>query len=172
MSLMASQITSLTIVYSPVCSGTDQRKHQKLRVTSLCRGIHRGPVNSPHKKASNAEIFFIWWRHHEKFLLMKCNGLINDNPAVPAWWHIHHLNHLGTILGDYSFCIHLLSTILHWAYYHIDGLVQDVSISTVNVLGIPIDMFIYSDTWCIWKLFVFIIRTLWWYVSAVIFSFF
>ena len=35
MGVMASQITSLTIVYSTVYSGADQRKHQKLRVTGL-----------------------------------------------------------------------------------------------------------------------------------------
>ena len=46
---MASQITSLTIVYLTVYSGRDQRKHQKLRVTDLVWGIHRWPVNSPHK---------------------------------------------------------------------------------------------------------------------------
>ena len=28
------------------------------------RGIHRWPVNSPLKKASNAENVSIWWRHH------------------------------------------------------------------------------------------------------------
>ena len=32
----AFKITSLTIVYSTVYSGADQRKHQKLRVTGLC----------------------------------------------------------------------------------------------------------------------------------------
>ena len=33
---MASQITRLTIVYWAVCSGADQRKSTKLRVTGLC----------------------------------------------------------------------------------------------------------------------------------------
>ena len=49
MSLMASQITSLTIVYSTVYSGADQRKHQSSASLAFVRGIHRGPVNSPHK---------------------------------------------------------------------------------------------------------------------------
>ena len=52
MSAMASQITSLTIVYSSVYSGADQRKKSKLRVTGLCEGnspvtsesLHKGPV--------------------------------------------------------------------------------------------------------------------------------
>ena len=49
MGTMASQITSLTIVYSIVHSGTDQRKHQSSASLAIMRGIHRGPVNSPHK---------------------------------------------------------------------------------------------------------------------------
>ena len=49
MGVIASQITSLTSVYSTVCLGVDQRKHQSSASLALLRGIHRGPVNSPHK---------------------------------------------------------------------------------------------------------------------------
>ena len=49
MSAMASQITNLTIVYSTVYSGADQRKHQSSASLAFVRGIHRWPVNSPHK---------------------------------------------------------------------------------------------------------------------------
>ena len=45
----ASKITSLTIVYSTVYSGIDQRKHQSSASLAFVRGIHRFPVNSPHK---------------------------------------------------------------------------------------------------------------------------
>ena len=38
MGAMASQITSLTIVYSTVYSGADKKKTSKLRVTGLCAG--------------------------------------------------------------------------------------------------------------------------------------
>ena len=48
-STMAYQITSLTIIYSTVYSGTDQRKHQSSASLAFMRVIHRGPVNSPHK---------------------------------------------------------------------------------------------------------------------------
>ena len=48
MGTMASQITSLTIVYSTVYSGADQRKHQSSVSLDFVRGIQRGPVNSPH----------------------------------------------------------------------------------------------------------------------------
>ena len=50
-----AQITSLTIVYSTIYSGADQRKYQSSASLAFVRGIHRGPVNSPHERASNAE---------------------------------------------------------------------------------------------------------------------
>ena len=49
MGAIASQITSLTIVYSTVYSDADQRKHQSPASLAFVWGIHRGPVNSPHK---------------------------------------------------------------------------------------------------------------------------
>ena len=49
MGAMASQITSLTIVYSTVYSGADQRKLQSSASLTFVRKIHRWPVNSPHK---------------------------------------------------------------------------------------------------------------------------
>ena len=49
MGAMAFQITSLTIVYSTIYSGTDQRKYQTSASLAFVRGIHRWPVNSPHK---------------------------------------------------------------------------------------------------------------------------
>ena len=57
MSTMASQITSLTIVYASVYSGTDQRKHQSSASLAFVRGIHRGPVNSPHKGPVTRKMF-------------------------------------------------------------------------------------------------------------------
>ena len=49
MDAIASQITSLTIVYSSVYSDVDQRKHQSSASLPFVGGIHREPVNSPHK---------------------------------------------------------------------------------------------------------------------------
>ena len=49
MTAIASQITSLTIVYSAVYSDADQRKHQSSASLAFVREIHRGPVNSPYK---------------------------------------------------------------------------------------------------------------------------
>ena len=49
MSAMVSQITGVSIVCSALCSGADQRKHQSSASLASVRGIHRWPVNSPHK---------------------------------------------------------------------------------------------------------------------------
>ena len=57
MSAMASQITSLTMVYSCVYSGADQRKHQSSASLAFVRGIHRWPVNSPHKGPATRKMF-------------------------------------------------------------------------------------------------------------------
>ena len=46
----------VSIVYSTVCSGADQSKHQSF--ASLVNSLHKGPVM---RKS-------IWWRHHEWFL--------------------------------------------------------------------------------------------------------
>ena len=57
MGAIASQITSLTIVYSIVYSDVDQRKHQSSASLAFVRGIHRGPVNSPHKWPVTRKMF-------------------------------------------------------------------------------------------------------------------
>ena len=57
MGAMASQISSFTIVYSTVYSGADQRKHQSSASLTFVRGIHRWPVNSPHKWAVTGKMF-------------------------------------------------------------------------------------------------------------------
>ena len=57
MSAMASQITSVTIVYSTVYSSVDQRKHQSSVSLAFVRGIHRWPVNSPHKGPITRKMF-------------------------------------------------------------------------------------------------------------------
>ena len=57
MCVIACQIISLTIVYSTVYSGADQRKHQSSASLAFVRGIHRGPVNSPHKGPVTRKMF-------------------------------------------------------------------------------------------------------------------
>ena len=62
-SAIASRITAVSVVGSSVCSDADQRKHQSSASLAFLRGIHRSPVNSPHK-GTVTENVSIWWRHH------------------------------------------------------------------------------------------------------------
>ena len=54
---MASPITSLTIDYSTVYSGADQRKYQSSASLAFVRGIHWWPVDSPHKGPATRKMF-------------------------------------------------------------------------------------------------------------------
>ena len=61
MSAMASQLTSLTIVYSIVYSGADQIKHQSSASLAFVRGIHRWPAGLDIRK------FHPWFDLQPKF---------------------------------------------------------------------------------------------------------
>ena len=66
-------ISSLTIVYSTVYSGADQRKHQSSASLAFVRGIHRA---LPSKMASNAEnVGWCWcdtdWSLHDEVIKWK-----------------------------------------------------------------------------------------------------
>ena len=63
MSAMASQINSLTVVYSTVYSRRRSKKALKLRVTGLCEG-NSLTDEVPAQKSSNGENVSSWWRHH------------------------------------------------------------------------------------------------------------
>ena len=59
MSAPASQIAGVTSVYSTVCLSADQRKHQSSASLAFMRGIHRWPVNSPHKGPVTRKCFHL-----------------------------------------------------------------------------------------------------------------
>ena len=88
MTTMSSKITSLTIVYSTVYSGADQRKHQSSASLAYVRGIHRGPVNSPHKWPVKRKMFpfddVIMAQHYCIFV----RGTIGDRwiPVTKGQW--------------------------------------------------------------------------------------
>ena len=95
MSLMASQITSLTIVYSTVYLGADQRKHQSSASLAFVRGIHRGPVNSPHKWPVTRKMFpfddvimvmSFWIMQHIEWEMTRDFGLIYSSD-IDVWAH-------------------------------------------------------------------------------------
>ena len=54
---IASEFTSLRIVYSTAYSGIDQRKHQSPASLAFVRVIHRWRVNSLHKRPVTRKVF-------------------------------------------------------------------------------------------------------------------
>ena len=80
---MATQITSLTIVYWTVNSGADQRKQQSSASLAFVRGIHRWPVNSLHKWPVTRKMFpfddVIMWpgahRGHPREVYLQTQGM-------------------------------------------------------------------------------------------------
>ena len=92
MGTLASQITSLTIVYSTVYSDADQRKYQTSASPAFVRGIHR--PNSPHKWPVTRKMFPF------DDVIMLGNGLVPparncttaDMSSVrhTCWWNFVH----------------------------------------------------------------------------------
>ena len=63
MTTLASQITSLMVVYSTIYSDADQRKHQSSSSLAFVWGIHRDRW-IPRTKGQLRGNVSIWWRHH------------------------------------------------------------------------------------------------------------
>ena len=84
MGAIASQITSLTIVYSTVYSDADQRKHQSAASLAFVQGIHRGPVNSPHKWPVTRKMF-----PFDDVIMVLMNGSFSSYVflwRLPGYW--------------------------------------------------------------------------------------
>ena len=80
MGAMASQITSLTIVYSTIYWGADQRKHQSSATLAFVWGIHR-TGEFPAKMASNVitssftDHSTLLWKDQESIYTFKFNEI-------------------------------------------------------------------------------------------------
>ena len=95
MSAMASQITSLTIVYSTVYSRRRSKKTLKLRNTGLSEGNSPVADEIPAQRASYAENVSIWWRHHEwgkiAFFTDMWGNQRKDQLSLFLFWFLHNL---------------------------------------------------------------------------------
>ena len=86
MDAMASEITSLTIVYSTVYSGTDQSKHQSSALLAFVWGIHRWPVNSPHKGPVTRK-------------MLPFDDVIMNSERLQISWGIPSITNVGVVWG-------------------------------------------------------------------------
>ena len=103
MSMMASQIASLTIVYSIVYSGADQRKLQSSMSLAFVRGIHCWPVNSLHKGPVTRKMFPF------DDVIMSY-GWLSSSGHGHGWYHVASIRHVTlvvitgtTILAPYHY---------------------------------------------------------------------
>ena len=91
---MVSQITSVSMVYSTVYSGVDQRKYQSSTSLALVRGIHWWPVNSQHKWPVMRKKF----PSDDVFMIMQKLELINSNNIMRK--KVSKLNATGLCEGN------------------------------------------------------------------------
>ena len=80
MSTMASQITGVSIVYSTVCWGATQRKHQRSTSLAFVRGIHRWPVDSSHKIPVTRKMF-----PFGDVIMITPKGMTGGFPSQTEW---------------------------------------------------------------------------------------
>ena len=108
--------------------GCRSKKTSKLRVTGLCAGNHRGPVNSP-QMASNAKNVSIWWRHHG---------------TVPV---SQVLNSYSWFLWIYAMFrkMSLITGLIKWIYF--DSMLEKVSLRPSAHLNRIFDVL---DSCCVW----------------------
>ena len=112
MGTIASEITSLTIVYSTVYSVADQSKPQSSSSLAFMQGIHRRPVNYPHKRPVTWKMF----PFHDVIMLANKRAYV-----ASGWSHI--------ITKSPSISSHLLP------YRDCDDPVDDVFLLMTSLLG-------------------------------------
>ena len=89
MRAMASQITSLTIVYSTVYSRRRLKKTSKLRVAGLCDGNSPVTGEFPAQMASNAENVSIWWVVMDLRPNKRLNKIVSLNYSIALQFDRH-----------------------------------------------------------------------------------
>ena len=140
MTMLASQITSLTVVYSIVYSGVNQRKHQSSAALAFVREIHRGPVNFPHKWPVTRKMFpfddvimtmlaFVRGNHRRPMDIFY-RGLI-IRKVFPCRAVI--MNHIASIMTSPMYC--------GLCYLEVTKMIGEI---TTFICGIP-DLIIWSN---------------------------
>ena len=105
MSMMASQITSLAMVYLTVYSRRRSKKTSKLHVNGLCEGNSPVTGEFPTQRASKAENVFIWWRHHEMSIVAHHNGITPcQTPLLLVSFEVYLKIFIRYINNIFSYC--------------------------------------------------------------------
>ena len=125
MGSIASQITSLTIIYPAVYSDAEQTKHQRSVSLAFVRGIHRSPVNSPHKWPVTRKMFpfddiIISCVFHEKPLQMYETVWSYTRHETPVWWR-----HRGPVTSQST-------DLIKWPFHPYNWIEIDGHMDTCN----------------------------------------
>ena len=128
---IASHITCLTIVYSTVYSGEDQRKHKSSASLAFVPGIHRSPVNSWHK-----------WPVRRKMLPFDDVIMMRTN-HVHAWWRI---------ISAHCPCVFIRLWLI---------LSESLCDSILDKIMLILSITIYEILDCFFSAYQFLLRLLW-----------
>ena len=91
MSVFASQITGVSIVYWTICSGADQRIHQSSASLAFVRRDQRWPVNSPHKGPITRkrfpldDVIMLWVKMIHIWMITNLRG---QRKKTRPGWHV------------------------------------------------------------------------------------
>ena len=107
---MASQITGVSIVYSTLDSGADQRKHQSSVALAFVRGIHWWPVNSLHKRSLTRKMFpcthvsvpSLTFMLNSEISTHEWLGCLFVSVGLLVWWGMYQRTGLLTDTTDQS----------------------------------------------------------------------
>ena len=103
MGMMASQNTSLTIVYLTMYSGADERKHQSSVSLAFVRGIHNGHDGVSNHQPHDCLLNHVFRHRWKKTSKLRVTGLCEGNSLVTSefptrrasnaenvsiWWHV------------------------------------------------------------------------------------
>ena len=100
MGAIASQITSLTIVYSTVYSDADQRKHQSFASLAFVWGIHRGPGTPSKCSIEPRKPHYGKWAWTQRPSLLTSLNLLQ--PHIPNGVGRNPLVCNAEVVGSYS----------------------------------------------------------------------
>ena len=69
-----------------------QIKNPKLRVTGFCEGNSPSTGDFPAQRASNAENVSIWWRHHDRTVMVQSSISTIFHTGCTLHWLAKHVN--------------------------------------------------------------------------------
>ena len=96
MGAMASEITSLTIVYSTVYTGADKGKHQ-----SSASGEFTGDQWIP--RTNGQENVSIWWHHYDKMSELGAHFINTPSIVIQIQWKLLTLTAFLSMLAPWIF---------------------------------------------------------------------